>query len=96
LLRDENMPISLDKRGYMHAVNAQPSERLISKLRGLGWRPGQTVYLDRANLEMKFFNSKQELHDYLYKRNRGVYEDERMLDSVADIELKLDQFEGAI
>lgn len=89
------MAITLEN-GYMRAV-AKPSERLMSKLRKLGWKKGQTIYFDRENLEMRFFDSKEELHKFISSRNQSSFTSEDpSWDSMADIELKLDMYEDLV
>jgi hypothetical protein len=86
------MAITIEK-GYMRAV-ARPSEKLISKLKSLGWKPGQTVYFDRGNLEVRFFDTKDELSSFIENKNSGLFTaDDLSWDSMADIELQLDQYE---
>jgi hypothetical protein len=84
------MTITMEK-GYMRAVT-KPSEKLISKLKSLGWKKGQTIYFDPENLDMRFFDSKDELDQYISSKNTFTSEDPSW-DSMADIELKLDQYE---
>jgi hypothetical protein len=83
------------ENGYVRAV-ARPSRPLISKLQKLGWKRGQKIYFDRDNLEMKFFDTTDELHQFIERKNSGVFSaDDPSWDSMADIELQLDQFENA-
>ncbi len=88
------MAITMEK-GYMRAV-AKPSDKLLSKLKSLGWKKGQTIYFDRANFDVRFFDSKDELHNFIDRKNASSFTaDDPSWDSMADIELKLDQFENA-
>lgn len=89
------MAITMEK-GYARAV-AAPSKRLLSKLEKLGWKKGQTIYVDPGNLEMKFFDSRDELDEFLERRNTGLFSSEDpSWDVMADIELKIDEYENSI
>ncbi|MBU0527399.1 hypothetical protein KKE92_02875 [Candidatus Micrarchaeota archaeon] len=80
----------IDKlRGYFKAVNKRPSQALIEKLKILGWKSGQCIYFDRKNLIMRFFDNKEELHQYLDSKQNDPH-----LDSMVDLELKFDLVEG--
>ena len=86
------MAITMEN-GYMRAV-AKPSEQLVSKLRKLGWKKGQKIYFDREKLEMRFFDSTEELDRFISSKNPGSFSaEDPSWDSMADIELKLDQYE---
>ncbi len=76
-------------RGYRKAVNTRPSPALIEKLKLLGWKSGQCIYFDQRNLIMRFFDNKEELHQYLDKKQNDPH-----LDSMVDLELKFDMVDG--
>ncbi|MBN1169616.1 hypothetical protein JXA56_01195 [Candidatus Micrarchaeota archaeon] len=52
--------------GYFLVVNARPSDQLLEKIRNLGWKSGQYVYWNRKNLELKFFNTREDLDHFLH------------------------------
>lgn len=80
----------------MRAV-AKPSERLVSKLKKLGWKRGQKIYFDRENLEMRFFDSQEEFNRFISRKNQSSFTSEDpSWDSMADIELKLDMYEDMV
>jgi hypothetical protein len=76
-------------RGYRKTVNKRPSPALIEKLKIFGWKSGQCIYFDRANLIMRFFDNKEQLHQYLDSKQNDPH-----LDSMVDLELKFDIVEG--
>lgn len=88
-----------EEYGYFQAVNRRPADSLKKKLRKLGWKEGQCIYFDPANYRMHFFDSRKQLHDFLDRhplRKRPREPGPRTLDYLADIELKMDQFEAEI
>lgn len=84
--------LTLDKEGnFLIAQTPKLSGSLVSKLRKLGWKKGQCVYWDRNNFELKFFDSRQHLHEFLNEKRKHDVPDP--LDELADVDLKVDQFE---
>ena len=83
--------------GYIRAVNSNPSERLIAKLKKLGWKPGQLIYSDWAKKELKFFNNRKDLKKFIDSR-KNLYQrpikPEATWDTLADIELQFDKLDG--
>ncbi len=78
-------------RGYLKTVNKRPSPALIEKLKILGWKSGQCIYFDRENMNMRFFDNKEQLHQYLDSKQSDPH-----LDSMVDLELKFDMVSGGL
>ncbi len=75
-------------RGYTRAVHPRPSQRLIEKLKRLGWKEGQYIYWDMEGFELRFFDSKEQLHDFLDRK----LPDARHLDCTVDLDLQIEEF----
>ena len=82
------------EKGYLLAVS-KPNDKLVTKLKKLGWKPWQIVYFNGDNMDMRFFDNKDDLKKFLNKRNKSNRDDSSW-DCMADIELQLDIYGDSI